>query len=103
MVRRERLFLTQNTLPIFDRLLDVLDGIPGEVRSRVASPFFYAGLVTRYESERLTEEDRDNLPERINELRPARFDNWLSQREWIPVMMETASQPRQVASEARCR
>jgi hypothetical protein len=62
MVRRERLFLTQNTLPIFDRLLDILDGIPGEVRSRVASPFFSAGLATRYEGERLTEDDRDNLP-----------------------------------------
>jgi hypothetical protein len=43
-----------------------------------------------------TEDERDNLPERINELRPARFDNWLSEREWIPVMMETASQPRRL-------
>jgi hypothetical protein len=96
MVRRERLFLTQNTLPIFDRLLDILDGIPGEVRSRVASPFFYAGLATRYEGERLTEDDRDNLPERIDKLRPARFNNWLSEREWLPIMMETASQPRKL-------
>jgi len=96
MVRRERLFLTQNTLPIFDRLLDILEGIPGEVRSRVTSPFFYAGLATRYESERLTEDERDTLPQRINELRPARFDIWLSEREWIPVMMETASQPRRL-------
>jgi hypothetical protein len=96
MVRRERLFLTQNTLPIFDQLLDILDDIPGDVRSRVASPFFYAGLATRYESERLTEDDRDNLPERINRLRPARFDNWLSEREWIPVMMETARQLRKL-------
>ena len=78
------------------RLLDILGGIPGEVRSRVTSPFFYAGLATRYESERLTEDERDNLPERINELRPARFNNWLSEREWIPVMMETASQPRRL-------
>ena len=75
MVRRERLFLTQDTLPIFDQLLDILDDIPGDVRSRVASPFFYAGLAIRYESERLTEDDRDNLPERINRLRPASFDN----------------------------
>jgi len=72
MVRREKLFLTQNTLPIFDRLLDILDSIPGEVSSRVASPFFYAGLASRYESERLTEDERDNLPERINRLRPER-------------------------------
>lgn len=70
--------------------------IPGEVRSRLASPFFYAELATRYESERLTEDDRDILPERINELRPARFNNWLSEREWMRVMMETAGQPRKL-------
>jgi hypothetical protein len=96
MVRRERLFLTQNTLPVFDRLLDILDAIPGEVSSRVASPFFYAGLATRYEDERLTEDDRDNLPQRINQLRPARFDNWLSEREWMPVMLESANRPRRL-------
>ncbi len=96
MVRREKLFLTQNTLPIFDRLLDILDGIPGEIGSRTASPFFYAGLAARYESERLTEDDRDRLPERIARLRAKRFDNWRSEREWIPIMLETAAQPRKL-------
>jgi hypothetical protein len=96
MVRREKLFLTQNTLPIFDRLLDILDGIPGEIGSRTASPFFYAGLAARYESERLTEDDRDSLPERIARLRAKRFDNWRSEREWIPIMLETAAQPRKL-------
>ncbi len=96
MVRQERLFLTQNTLPTFDRLLDILDNIPGELRSRVASPFFYAGLATRYENERLTEDDRDKLPERINQLKPAKFDKWLSEREWIPIMQETAARPRRL-------
>jgi hypothetical protein len=96
MVRQEKLFLTQNTLPIFDKLLDILDGIPGDIKSRTASPFFYAGLATRYESERLTEDDRDRLPERIDRLRPRRFHNWLSEREWIPIMMETADRPRQL-------
>jgi hypothetical protein len=28
MIRQEKLFLAQNTLPIFDRLLDILDDIP---------------------------------------------------------------------------
>jgi hypothetical protein len=96
MVRQEKLFLTRNTLPIFDRLLDILDGIPGEITSRTVNPFFYAGLATRYEAERLTEDDRDSLPERINRLRPKRFNNWFSEREWIPIMMETADQPRQL-------
>jgi len=94
MVREEKLFLTKNTLPVFDRLLELLDAIPGELRSRTASPFFYAGLATRYEDERLTEDDRDSLPERINELRSGKFDTWLSEREWIPVMLETAGKPR---------
>jgi hypothetical protein len=96
MARSERLFLTRNTLPLFDRLLDILDTLPGPLRSRVASPFFYAGLANRYEDERLTEDDRDKLSERINELRPARFGDWLSEREWIPVMMETARRPRKL-------
>jgi hypothetical protein len=96
MVRQERLFLTQNTMPFFDRLLDILDSIPGEISHRVASPFFYAGLATRYESERITEDIRDNLPERIKRLRPRKFDNWRSEREWIPVMLETATQPRKL-------
>jgi hypothetical protein len=96
MLRQEKLFLTKNTLPLFDRLLDLLDTIPGELRGRSASPFFDAGLATRYEDERLTEEDRDNLPERINELRSGKFGTWLSEREWIPVMLETATQLRRL-------
>jgi hypothetical protein len=96
MTRSERLFLARNTLPIFELLLDTLDALPGDVTSRVASPFFYAGLATRYEDERLTEDDRDRLPDRINELRPGRFDKWLSEREWIPLMLETADRPRRL-------
>jgi hypothetical protein len=96
MVRQEKLFLTKNTLQGFGRLLDLLDTIPGDLRSRSVSPFFYAGLATRYEDERLTEDDRDNLPERINGLRSGKFGEWLSEREWIPIMMETASMPRRL-------
>jgi len=95
-MRQKKLFLTKNTLPIFDCLLDLLDSIPGELRGRSASPFFYAGLASRYEDERLTEEDRDDLPEWINELRSGKFGTWLSEREWIPVMLETATQPRRL-------
>ena len=96
MVRQEKLFLTRNTLPHFDRLLDLLDTIPGELRGRSASPFFYAGLATRYEDERLTEDDRDALPARINQLRSGKFATWLSEREWIPAMRETATRPRRL-------
>jgi len=96
MVRRERLFIAQNTLPLFDRLLDILDAVPGEVQHRYLTLFFYAGLARRYENERITEEIRDTLPERINKLRRGRFDEWWSEREWIPVMMETAGEPRKL-------
>jgi hypothetical protein len=96
MTRQEKLFLTKSTLPLFGRLLDLLDAIPGQLRGRSVSQFFYAGLATRYEDERLTEEDRDNLPERINELRSGKFGTWLSEREWIPIMLETATQPRRL-------
>jgi len=96
MARQEKLFLTKNTLPLFERLLDILDAIPGEVSRRGASPFFYAGLAHRYEDERLDEDDRDALPNRINELREGKFSNWLSEREWLPVMLETADKPRRL-------
>ena len=96
MMREEKLFLIRNTLPLFQRLLEILDAVPGELRSRTASPFFYAGLATRYEDERLTEDDRDGLPEQINALRPKKFSTWLSEGEWIPVMLETAGKPRRL-------
>jgi hypothetical protein len=96
MVRVERLFLTQNTLPVFDRLLDILDGIPGEIRHRSVGLFFFAGLAHRYEDARITEEVRDTLPDRINALRGGRFQDWRSEREWIPIMQETADQPRKL-------
>lgn len=96
MARQEKLFLTKNTLPLFDRLLDILDALPGDLHGRSASPFFYAGLASRYEDERLTEDDRDALPERINELRAGKFGNWLSEREWLPLMLETADKPRRL-------
>jgi hypothetical protein len=96
MIRHERLFLTKNTLPLFDRVLDILDGIPGEVRNRYVTLFFYAGLAARYESERITEDIRDTLPERINGFRQGRFQDWRSEREWIPIMRETAGRPRKL-------
>jgi hypothetical protein len=96
MTRREKLFLTKNTLPLFDRLLDILDVLPGDLASRGASPFFYAGLAARYEDERITEDIRDNLPDRVARLRSGKFENWLSEREWIPIMMETADRPRKL-------
>ncbi len=97
MVRHERLFLAKNILPVFDRLLDFLENIPGEVRDRYACPFFYAGTAVRHECERLTEEDRDTLPDHIRQLRLWGFENWRSEREWLPLLMEAASHPREIS------
>jgi hypothetical protein len=96
MVRDERLFLTKNTLPQFDALLNFLDGVPGESRRRYVTLFFFAGLAMRYEGERITEDIRDVLPERIAALTRGRFKDWRSEREWIPIMRETADQPRRL-------
>src|SRR6476660_3951966 len=59
-------------------------------------PGWRGAMKRRYEDERITEEIRDRLPERINRLRPRKFNTWLSEREWIPVMLETANQPRKL-------
>ena len=97
MGRVERLFLTRNTLPLFDQLLDILDALPGESRRRAVTLFFFAGLAHRYEDERIDEDIRDELPERLSRLRGSgRFNDWKSEREWIPVMMETADRPRKL-------
>ncbi len=61
MVRQERLFLARNTLPLFDRLLDIMEDIPGEALSRIVTPFFYAGLGRRYEVELFTGDVRATL------------------------------------------
>jgi hypothetical protein len=74
MVRPERLFLAKDTLPAMDRLLDVLEAIPGEIRDRYAVPFFYAGTAARYEAQRIDENDRDNLSARVKALRLWRFE-----------------------------
>ena len=34
--------------------------------------------------------------EHIDELRPTKFATWLSEREWIPVMLESSSKPRRL-------
>jgi uncharacterized protein Yka (UPF0111/DUF47 family) len=36
------------------------------------------------------------LPERISRLRQGRFQEWRSEREWIPIMKETADKPRRL-------
>ena len=63
------------------------------------------GWRTRYEDERLTEEDRDKLPERINELRSGKFGSWLSEAgNGFRIMLETATQPRAAwRAETGCR
>jgi hypothetical protein len=83
-------------------LLDVLDELPGESRRRAVTLFFFAGLAHRYEDERITEEIRDALPGRLSRLRGSgRFNDWKSEREWMPIMMEDRRSAAQTDPEAR--
>ncbi len=36
------------------------------------------------------------MPDRIGGLRQGKFQDWRSEREWIPIMLETADKPRKL-------
>jgi hypothetical protein len=52
-------------------------------------------LARRHEDERITENIRDALPDRITAL--GRFTDWKPEREWIPLLMETIGEPRKIS------
>lgn len=79
---RQRLFVVNSTLPLFEQLLRTLDRIPSDPY-RYLSTFVYHGLGTRHEDERITEMTRDHLPKFISSIPKRDGDLWLSEREWI--------------------
>jgi hypothetical protein len=79
---RQRLFVVNSTLPLFERLLAALDSLPGQPY-RYLSTFVHHGLATRYEEERITEATRDRLPSFITSIAQRDGDSWLSEREWL--------------------
>jgi hypothetical protein len=86
MTLRQRIFLTRQTLPLIDGLLDKLDGISGEVVERSAYLWFYNGLSARLERDRLTEEEFLSLPARIKAILRADWKKWKSEARWIDVV-----------------
>ncbi len=96
MGRSERLFLAKSTLPLIGQLLEKLDAIPGTIRDRYFSLFFYRGAAVSLEHERITERDRDHLPACVTNARMWMRDSWLSEREWIHAVREAAESPQRV-------
>jgi hypothetical protein len=78
----QRLFLIRDTLADFDRLLDRLDVIGGH-HERYLCLFYYRGLGSRLEEQRITEDIRDSLPPRLAGLDRRGRDGWRSEREWL--------------------
>jgi hypothetical protein len=81
----QRLFLTTDSLPTMDALLDRLAGID-PASETYTGLFVYRGRATRLEAYRITEAIRDGLPDRINALRKRNGEHWLSERERMAVI-----------------
>jgi hypothetical protein len=95
----ERIFLTQDTLPSVEPLLDEFESIGGDVNERIVIPFLYRGQATHLENQRITEDTRDALPDRIRQhatwsLGP--WEDWRSEREWVALVSEQDEAPRNV-------
>ncbi len=96
MELRQRLFLTNSTIPLMDELIKKLDALPGHVDDRCVYPLFYSGLARRLEDERVTRETFDGLPERIRKLYRSDWKNWRSEQEWIDIVRREDETPEQV-------
>jgi hypothetical protein len=95
---RQRIFLTNSTLPWLDELLKRLDDLPGSVVERCAYLWFYNGFSVRLERERITEETFNNLPEHIAMLLRKDWRKWRSEARWMEaVRQEEAETPQKVS------
>lgn len=79
----QRAFLANSTLPMIERLLDMLDDLGGEVIERVGYPLFYSGLARKFEHERVTMETLDSQSPRIKAIYREDKDKWKSEKDWI--------------------
>jgi hypothetical protein len=96
MELRQRLFLTNSTIPLLDELIEKLDALPGLVGDRVIYPLFYCGRARRLEGERITREMLDTLPERIRRLYRSDWKNWRAEQEWIEYVATEGEIPEKV-------
>jgi hypothetical protein len=93
MELRQRLFLTNSTIPLLDELIEKLDDLPGRVGDRCIFPLFYLGHARRMEDERITRETFDGLPEYIRRLYRSDWRGWRSEAEWIEFVSKEDQTP----------
>jgi len=76
------LYLTKSGLPHMEDLEQILNNVPVPRVGRHARPFYNIGHGAHHDAERISEEDRENLPAFLREYLPS---EWIlrSEREWI--------------------
>jgi hypothetical protein len=78
----QRTFLTNSTLPLVERWLDLLDELGGNVVQRVAYLLFYSGLARKFEHERVTRETLDRQSDRVKAIYRDDQNRWKSEKDW---------------------
>gem|GEM_PF-3535804 len=91
--RLERMFLTKSTLPHLSSLIDLLDDIPG-LSQRWITNVYYQGWARNMESERITRDDLQRLPEKIS--RYVGNDELRTEGEWIEYLKTDLQIPDRV-------
>jgi hypothetical protein len=97
MELEQRIFLTRESLPMIDQLLDTLDELPGKVREREIYPLFYSGLARQWEKFRVTDEEIDKLPPRIKSLLRSDYCNWRTECEWVDAVRAEDNIPDKIS------
>lgn len=75
------LFVARNTLTRLEPLLDCLEDLPKQATERRLVAFGYIGWGRRLEEQRISEEHRNALPDRLRALL-VNEEEWKSEREW---------------------
>lgn len=76
------IFVTKSSLPLLTDLAALLDTLPTPHQGRHARLFFYIGHGAHHEEERISESDRDKLPELARSIFTQSWPLY-SEREWI--------------------
>ena len=86
------LFLTKSTLPLLDDLIDTLDAIPN-LDARAIRQIHRSGRAKRMEHERITEQDLEELPDRVVSCFEVARDELKSERQWIDLIEDGYQEP----------
>jgi hypothetical protein len=97
MELEQRIFLTRESLPMLEQLLDTLDELPGKVREREVYPLFYSGLARNWEKFRMTAEEIDKLQPKIKSLLRRDHGNWRTECEWMDAVRAEDNAPDKIS------